>query len=109
MPSPLRSPTALPLLRPGNTPQEGTPTTVLPALGRPVGGRSGLVLPATLVLYAFDLPTPQMRDFLGALEGAGTEVLTCVPEGRRGAAVRVPFATPAEEIAEAARWARAYA
>jgi probable DNA repair protein len=77
------------------------PDALAPRLGEP-----GMALPGTLVLYAFDLPTPQMRDFLDALARAGTEVLACAPPAREGAAVRLPLASPGEEIATAARWAR---
>jgi len=63
--------------------------------------------PATLVLYAFDLLTPQMRDLLAAAAAAGIEVLACEPPRHAGIPVRVPLASPAEEVAAAARWARA--
>ena len=67
-------------------------------------GASGL--PATLVLYAFDLLTPQMREFAGTLEGAGVEVLSCGPPRHAAKALRVPAASPRDEVALAARWAR---
>ncbi len=67
----------------------------------------GLARPATLVLYAFDLLTPQMRDLLAAAAAAGIEVLACEPPLHAGIPVRVPLASPAEEVAAAARWARA--
>src|SRR5512139_423231 len=67
----------------------------------------GLARPATLVLYAFDLLTPQMRDLLAAAQAAGIEVLACEPPRHDGIPFRVPLASPAEEVAAAARWARA--
>lgn len=63
--------------------------------------------PATLTLYAFDLLTPQMRDLVAALSAAGTEVLACAPPRHEGRAVRLALPSPAEEVAAAARWARA--
>lgn len=68
---------------------------------------AGLPRPATLVLYAFDLLTPQMRGLLEAAAKEGTEVLACEPPRHAGTPVRLALASPAEEIAAAARWARA--
>ena len=63
-------------------------------------------LPATLVLYAFDLVTPQQSDLFAALARAGVEVLHGGPQDRDGRVVRTTFATPREEIEQAAAWAR---
>jgi probable DNA repair protein len=79
----------------------------LPDAVAPRLGEAGLPRPATLVLYAFDLLTPQMRDLLEAAAKAGTEVLACEPPRHAGNPIRVALASPAEEIAAAARWARA--
>lgn len=69
--------------------------------------REGTVrLPGTLVLYAFDLLTPQMRAFLEACVAAGGEVLACAAPEREATAVRVALPSAREEFAAAARWAR---
>ncbi len=69
-------------------------------------GKEGPARPSTLVLHAFDLVTPQMRALLDAFASAGTEVLACDAPGQAATAARVPLASPGEEIAAAARWAR---
>ncbi|MCM2329035.1 MAG: PD-(D/E)XK nuclease family protein [Lysobacter sp.] len=79
----------------------------LPDALAPLLRDEGLTRPATLVLYAFDLITPQMRDLLEAAAGSGAEVLSCGPPRHKAVPVRLPLASPAEEIAAAARWARA--
>lgn len=78
----------------------------LPDLLLPLVGDDTLRLPSTLVLYAFDLLTPQVRAFLDAFAAAGGEVLACDAPRCEGRAVRVAPASPGEEIAAAARWAR---
>ena len=79
----------------------------LPDLLAPLLRDGALRLPATLVLYAFDLLTPQARAFLDAFVAAGGEVLAREAPGHESRAVRVALASPREEIAAAARWARA--
>ncbi len=78
----------------------------LPDLVSPLVLAGTIRVPATLVLYAFDLLTPQLRDFLGACASSGGEVLACEAPRREGAAIRIELASPREEIAAAALWAR---
>lgn len=63
-------------------------------------------LPATLVLHAFDLVTPQQSDLFGALARAGVEIRTSGPRVRAGRLNRTTFATPRAELEQAASWAR---
>lgn len=68
--------------------------------------------PGVLVAYAFDIVTPQARAFFDACEARGIEVRSCDPSvfGPPFEAVqpvRVEFAGEREELAAAARWARA--
>jgi probable DNA repair protein len=63
--------------------------------------------PKRLVLYAFDLMTPQEQDFVAACEKAGIEVRSCAPQERSGKARRVAFRSAREELEAAAQWARA--
>ncbi|HEX4943497.1 MAG TPA: PD-(D/E)XK nuclease family protein, partial [Usitatibacteraceae bacterium] len=79
----------------------------LPDLLVPFVRDGSLRLPATLVLYAFDLLAPQARDLVDAFAAAGVEVLACDAPRHEGHAVRESLATPGDEIAAAARWARA--
>lgn len=63
--------------------------------------------PKLLVAYAFDLLTPQMRDFFAACEARGVEVRECRPAKHPSKPARVSFASSIEELDAAARWARA--
>ena len=69
----------------------------------------GLPLPFRIVLAGFDEINPQQNDFLESCRRAGTEVRLAEPAPAVAApqAVRVPFGEHSEEIAAAARWARA--
>ena len=78
------------------------PDVVIPFLADPAVRK-----PATVVLFGFDLLTPQARDFLAALAERGCAVLEAHPEARQSAVMRIELAEPKEEIATAARWARA--
>jgi ATP-dependent helicase/nuclease subunit B len=69
--------------------------------------QAALRRPATLVVHGFDILAPQAREFLAALAAAGTRVEVSAPAGRTGAARRVVFESANDEIAAAARWARA--
>ena len=62
--------------------------------------------PATMVLYGFDLVTPQVREFLDALAAQGATVIDAAPAAQRAQAMRLEFTEAKEEIAAAARWAR---
>lgn len=58
--------------------------------------------PRRLVAYAFDLLPPQTRDFFGRFDW-----LSCAPERKSPLAGKTSFASPREELAAAAAWARA--
>lgn len=78
------------------------PALVVPHLG-------ALQLPRVLVLYAFDLLTPQQLDFVEALARAGVAIhVSEEPTPPANAAcVRVEVQAPRDELEHAARWARA--
>ncbi len=78
----------------------------LPPLVAGLIGRA-VPAPALLVLHGFDIVTPQLRAFLAACAGAGVEARRSAPARAHGAARRVELASPAQELAWAARWARA--
>jgi probable DNA repair protein len=63
--------------------------------------------PRQLVAYGFDVVTPQQRAFMQALAARGAAISTCGPVRYAGAAVRVAALDVRDEIARAARWARA--
>jgi ATP-dependent helicase/nuclease subunit B len=64
--------------------------------------------PAELIVFGFDLLVrPQARDFLAAMAAAGAGVRASAGGGRPGVARRVVFESAKDEIAAAARWARA--
>lgn len=62
---------------------------------------------AMLVAYAFDILTPQAREFFAACEGRGIRVCACAPPRAEAAPVRAPFPSSREELEAAATWARA--
>ncbi len=62
--------------------------------------------PRLLVLYGFDIVTPQQADFFAALAGLGVELRIGGPQAREDAALRVAFASAREEVQAAASWAR---
>jgi probable DNA repair protein len=62
--------------------------------------------PATLVLYGFDLLTPQQQSLADALGTGGVEVLCSRRAAREARATRCEFASAEEELDAAARWAR---
>lgn len=78
----------------------------LPALVASFLGEGRITMPATIVLYAFDLMTPGQSDFLERCAAAGIEVLECEPERARSSPVRVELESPRQELELAARWAR---
>jgi probable DNA repair protein len=89
--------------REGNTDAARLADVVAPLLHE-----SGLRKPKLLVLYAFDVVTPQEEEFFQGCEKAGIEVLSCVPNRRvgHGPTLRV-FPSGREELDAAAEWARA--
>ncbi len=78
------------------------PDVVIPHLGH-----AALRRPETLILYGFDLLTPQVRDFLQALTTAGTTLLVTEPMPHHGKVSRVSLPDANAEVLAAARWARA--
>lgn len=62
--------------------------------------------PATLVLYGFDLLTPQQQSLIESLSARGVEVLCSKRAAREARITRCEFASAEEELDAAARWAR---
>lgn len=89
--------------------QEGnTDAARLPDVVAPLLAEAALRKPKLLVVYAFDVVTPQEQEFFDACAKQDIEVVTCAP-GRRaghGPTVRV-FPSAREELDAAAQWARA--
>ena len=79
----------------------------LPDVMIPHVGHAAIRRPAVLVLYGFDLLTPQARDFAEALKTSGTSIVAVDPPPRPARVRRAPCADAREEIVAAARWARA--
>ncbi|HUP31220.1 MAG TPA: PD-(D/E)XK nuclease family protein, partial [Usitatibacter sp.] len=84
----------------------------LPDVVAPLLGTEGVRVPAAVVLFGFDIVTPQQQAFLEALAARGCEVLSARFEPRAArpgsaAASRREFSTAEDELAEVARWARA--
>ncbi len=73
----------------------------------PLLKEAALRKPALLVAYAFDIVTPQEREFFEACAGQGIEVSSCVPQPKRAGAMRLAFPSSREELDAAAQWARA--
>jgi ATP-dependent helicase/nuclease subunit B len=65
-----------------------------------------LTKPRTLALAGFDVVTPQARDFLAALQAAGTTVVEVSLPAIESNHVRVELLEDRHEIDAAARWAR---
>ena len=72
----------------------------------PLLGQAALRKPARLVAYAFDLATPQQREFFDACAKQGIEVASCVGEKRKTKAELRIFPSAREELDAAAQWAR---
>jgi ATP-dependent helicase/nuclease subunit B len=58
--------------------------------------------PKLLVAYAFDIVPAQTKDFFGRFEFS-----SCKSERKKSKSAKISFASPAEELETAARWARA--
>ncbi|MBC8024241.1 MAG: PD-(D/E)XK nuclease family protein, partial [Burkholderiales bacterium] len=86
----------------GHTDRARLPDVVVPHVGH-----AALRRPQTLVLYGFDLLTPQVRDFLQALTTAGTAIVVTDPAPHEAKVSRVGLPDAKSEIHAAARWARA--
>jgi hypothetical protein len=74
---------------------------VVPLIKHPSIMKSG-----TLVVYGFDIITPQQRECMAALADAGVSVREVRPEKQEGRATRIGFTAAREEIQACARWAR---
>ncbi len=61
----------------------------------------------TLIAYAFDVLTPQQRNFLMAYQAAGVEVRLCAAPIKTATCSRVALNSAHEELQRAAQWARA--
>ncbi len=88
--------------REGNTDAACLPDRVAPLLNE-----AALRKPKLLVAYAFDVVTPQERDFFAACAAQGIELRSCAPERRESKAGRRVFRSTREELDAAAQWARA--
>jgi len=73
----------------------------------PLLKEAALRKPQHLVACAFDVVTPQEREFFEACAQAGIEVLSCAPAGRKASAGRRVFPAARDELEAAAQWARA--
>jgi len=74
----------------------------LPALGARLLGSK----PKQLVVYGFDILTPQLRDFLGVCADEGVALAACGPVVKSAQPLRAAFASPRRELQAAAQWAR---
>ena len=63
--------------------------------------------PKLLVVYGFDIRTPQQQALFDALRSAGTEVFVSEPERREASVLRLACVDARDEIGRAAAWARA--
>jgi probable DNA repair protein len=63
--------------------------------------------PKLLVLYGFDIMTPQQRALFDALRAAGTEVFVSAQQRREARVLRLACVDARDEIGRAAAWARA--
>ena len=63
--------------------------------------------PKLLVVYGFDIRTPQQQALFDALQLAGTQVLVCTRPMREKQVLRLACRDARDEIARAAAWARA--
>jgi probable DNA repair protein len=63
--------------------------------------------PAMLVLFGFDIVTPQQQALFAALAALGTQLRSARFEAAGDSAARLEFDTPDEELEAIARWTRA--
>ena len=68
--------------------------------------RTGINIPSTLVVYGFDITTPQHAALFESLANAGCDVRYAQREQRDGKARQVAFATCDAEITACAKWVR---
>jgi probable DNA repair protein len=88
--------------RDGNTDAARLPDRIAARLNE-----AALRKPKCLVAYAFDVVTPQERDFFAACATHGIEVRQCEPRRRESKPSRRVFLSAREELDAAAQWARA--
>ena len=86
---------------------DSTDAARLPDVVAPLLGNAALRKPATLVLYAFDVVTPQEREFLDACAKHEIEVKVCAPLAVEANPKRIAFPSARHELEAAAQWARA--
>jgi ATP-dependent helicase/nuclease subunit B len=84
-----------------------TDKAVLPDLVAAQLGGAALRKPKVLVLYGFDIMTPQQRALFDALQAAGTEVFVSAQERCEASVLCLACVDAREEIERAATWARA--
>ena len=85
---------------------EATDSARLPDAVAPLLGHAALRTPKRLVAYAFDVLTPQEREFLDACAKQGIEVRTAEPEPSASSPRRYIFQSARHELEAAAAWAR---
>ena len=86
---------------------EATDAARLPDVVAPLLGNAALRTPKLLVAYAFDVITPQEREFLDACAAQGIEVKLCDQEKIDSTPRRIVFQSSRHELEAAAGWARA--
>jgi len=79
----------------------------LPDLVARVLALRAVAKPALLVRFGFDIVTPQQEALFAAVAARGADLAECRLRPREGRALRLACADAREEIALAARWARA--
>ncbi|MHB8668680.1 MAG: PD-(D/E)XK nuclease family protein [Burkholderiales bacterium] len=84
-----------------------TDAALLPDLVAAQLNGEALRKPKWLVLYGFDIVTPQQRALFDALRAAGTEVFVSAQERREASVLRLACVDARDEINRAASWARA--
>ena len=84
-----------------------TDSARLPDVIAPMLGSSAFHVPRTVALFGFDQATPQMREFIDALQARGTEIVDVAVPPHAGNPRRIELAEAKEEMEVAARWARA--
>jgi probable DNA repair protein len=84
-----------------------TDASRLPDVVAPYLAHASIRKPAVLVVFGFDIMTPQMGAFLDSMAQRGSDVVEAAPVARQAKVARVQFAEARDEIEAAARWARA--
>jgi len=79
----------------------------LPDVVAPLLDLGDVARPAVLVLFGFDIVTPQQRALFAALADRGAQLWSSRFEAARSVTRRCEFDTPEQELEAVARWARA--